>query len=46
VTEPVPVTEDHGGIVTTSLNPAKMALWDDNPSVVDLLGFDTVVAAV
>lgn len=46
MTESVPVTEDHGGIVTTSLNPAKMALWDDNPSVVDLLGFDTVVTAV
>ncbi|GAA3012596.1 KAP family P-loop NTPase fold protein [Actinokineospora diospyrosa] len=32
--------------MTTSLNPARMALWDDNPSAVDLLGFDTVVAAV
>ncbi|NYI91773.1 hypothetical protein HNR02_005096 [Amycolatopsis endophytica] len=32
--------------MTTSLNPAKMALWDDNPSVDDLLGFDTVVTAV
>lgn len=31
--------------MTTRLNPAKMALWDDNPSAVDLLGFDTVVTA-
>lgn len=32
--------------MTTSLNPAKMALWDDNPSLINLLGFDSVVAAV
>jgi hypothetical protein len=28
------------------LNPARMALWDDNPAKADLLGFDAVVTAV
>lgn len=46
MTERVQVTEEDGGAVTTSLDPAKMALWDDNPSLIDLLGFDSVVAAV